>query len=214
MSAAGRAVTFHGLDGRPLSGLFMDARDHPAPAVVLVPMLGRTKQDWQGIGQRLADANISALAIDLPGRTLPDDPAGLLTWHEDVGAAVNYLAGRPAEVKTGSIGVLGASLGGNLAAVAAAANSSVRSLALVSPSLDYRGVRIEMPLAQYGARPALLIASVHDPYAARTVRTLQQDAPGVREARWSNAAGHGEVLLSRDTDLVQSLVDWFRLTLG
>lgn len=212
--AAGRVVTFRGLGGRTVSGLFLEAHDPPAPAVVLVPMLGRTRDDWQAVGQRLTEANISALAIDLPGNALPGDPAELTGWHEDVGAAVNYLAERPAEVRSGAIGVLGASLGANLAVVAAAMNPSVKSIGLVSPSLDYRGVRIEAPLAQYGARPALLMASVHDPYAARSVRTLQQDASGIREVRWSNVVGHGDVLLSRDPDLVRSLVEWFRLTLG
>ena len=68
-------------------------------------------------------------------------------------------------------------------------------------------------LAQYGPRPALLIASLHDPYAARSVRTLAQDAPGPRQMRWSTTAGHGTVLLSRDPDLVRSLIEWFQQTL-
>jgi hypothetical protein len=83
----------------------------------------------------------------------------------------------------------------------------------VSPSLDYRGVRIEGPLRAYGARPALLIASLHDPYAARSVRELAQGAAGVRQMRWSTVSGHGTVLLARDADLVRSVVEWFQLTL-
>jgi hypothetical protein len=127
---------------------------------------------------------------------------------------VAYLASRPAEVRAGAVGILGASLGASLAVVAAAAEQGVRSLALVSPSADYRGVRIEGPLRQYGARPALLVASVHDPYAARSVRELADDPPGIRQMRWSDTAAHGTVLLARDPDVVRSLVEWFQLTLG
>lgn len=214
VEAAGRLVTFRAFDGRTVNALLMEADARPAPAVVLVPMLGRTKDDWQAVAQRLADSGISALAIDLPGTSAPAEPAALVRWNEDVRAAVGYLASRPAEVRPGAIGIVGASLGANLAVVAAAADPSVRSIALVSPSVDYRGVRIEAPLRQYGGRPALLVASLHDPYAARSVRELADDPPGVRQMRWSDTAAHGTVLLARDPDLVRSLVEWFQLTLG
>ena len=214
MDAAGRTVTFAAADGRTVTGLMLDARNRPAPAVILVPMLGRPKDDWQAVAERLVDASISALAIDLPESALPGDAAALQGWHEQIGAAVAYLAGRPAEVQAGAIGVAGASLGASLAVLAAAANPAVRSIALVSPALDYRGVRIEMAFAQYGPRPALLLASVHDPYAARTVRTLAQEPSGLREVRWSATPAHGTILLARDADLVRSLVEWFQRTLG
>jgi dienelactone hydrolase len=211
--AAGRAVTFRAGDGRTLSGLLMEADQRPAPAVVLVPMLGRPKDDWQAVAQKLADANITALAIDLPGMTAPEDPKDLARWSEDIRAAIAYLVSRP-EVRAGSIGVAGASLGGSLAVLEASGDATVRSVALISPSLDYRGVRIEAAMRAYGARPALLVASAHDPYAARSTRELAQDTQGRRDIRWSEVAAHGTVLLSRDPDLVRSLVEWFQGTLG
>ena len=214
LHAAGRSVTFRTPDGRTVVALMVDARDRPAPAVVLVPMLGRPKDDWDAVASQLADANISALSIDLPGMALPPDPAELAGWHQVVTGAVEYLAARPSEVNPALIGIAGASLGANLAAVAAASNPSVRSLALVSPSLDYRGVRVEAPLTQYGPRPVLLMASLHDPYAARTVRTLAKEAPGLRQLRWSTTPAHGTALLARDPDLIGSLVEWFQLTLA
>ncbi len=211
--AAGRVVTFRAGDGRTLSGLLMEADQRPAPAVVLVPMLGRPKDDWQAIAQKLAEANITALAIDLPGTSAPEDPKELARWNEDIRAAVAYLVSRP-EIRAGSIGVAGASLGGSLAVLEASSDPTVRSIALISPSLDYRGVRIEGAIRAYGARPAFLVASVHDPYAARSTRELAQDTEGRRDIRWSEVAAHGTVLLSRDPDLVRSLVEWFQGTLG
>lgn len=212
--AAGRVVTFRLGDGRMLSGLWMEAQDRPAPAVVLVPMLGQSRDEWQTAAQRLAEVNINALAIDLPGTTLPENPAELTRWHEAVRAAITYLGSHPADVRPGAIGVAGASLGANLALVAGAATPEIASLALLSPSLDYRGVRIDSLLPQYGGRPALLMASVHDPYAARSVRTLAQDTSGPREVRWSSVAAHGTLLLSRDPELLGALVEWFQRTLA
>lgn len=213
LEAAGRAVTLRTTDGRAIAGLLIEASNRPAPAVVLVPMLGRTKDDWQAVAQRLADANITALAVDLPSVGLAD-PAEFAGWHVVVDAAVAYLSLRPAEVDPAAIGIAGASLGASLAAVAAAGNPAVRSLALVSPSLDYRGIRIEPSLAQFGARPVLLVGSLHDPYAARSIRTLAQGTSGPRQMRWSTTVAHGSVLLSRDPDLVRSLIEWFQQTLA
>jgi len=206
-------VTFRSEDGHTVAGVLVEASQRPAPAVILVGMLGRPKEDWLPTAERLAAANITSLAIDLRSQYLPDDAKSAAGWHADIVAAVGYLVGRP-DVRPWAIGVAGASLGASLAAVAAATDPRIRSLALVSPSLDYRGIRIEGALKQYAERPALLIASLRDPYAARSARELAADAAGRRELQWTETAGHGTVLLAREPDLVRSLVEWFQRTLG
>jgi dienelactone hydrolase len=210
--AATRQVSFRADDGHVVAGTVTEANQRPAAAVVLVPMLGRPREDWQALAQRLADAGITALAIDLRERAA-SDAEGLEAWSRDVTAAIGFLAGQP-DVRGGSIGVLGASLGANLAAVAAGSDPRVRGLALLSPSLDYRGVRIEGAMRQYGSRPALLMASLRDPYAARSARTLADAPPGPRELHWSDVPAHGTQLLARDPDLGRALVEWFQRTLG
>jgi hypothetical protein len=211
--AAGRPVIFRAEDGRALAALVFEPGQRPAAAVVLVPMLGRVKEDWDLVGQRLADANILALAIDLPGLSDTGDAKVLAAWGGDVRAAVAYLSAR-SDVRAGAVGIAGASLGGSLAALAAAANPAVRSLALISPSLDYRGLRIEAAMNQYGGRPALLVASTHDPYAYRSARELAKDPPGLRETRFSETVAHGTVLLARDPEMSRALIEWFQRTLG
>jgi hypothetical protein len=69
-------------------------------------------------------------------------------------------------------------------------------------------------MKQYGGRPALLIASSRDPYAARSARELARDPPGTRDVRFSDVAAHGTLLLARDGELVRVLVEWFQRTLG
>jgi len=210
--AAGKPTSFRADDGRTINALAFEPSQRPAPAVVLVPMLGRPKDDWNAVGQRLADAGILALAIDLPGLSDPGDSKVLAGWSADVRAAVAYLASRP-DVRPGLIGIVGASLGASLAALAAAADPAVRALVLVSPSLEYRGVRIDGAMKEYGGRPALLVASNHDPYAVRTVHDLAKDPPGVRETRLSDVSAHGTILLARDADIVRAVVDWLQATL-
>jgi hypothetical protein len=89
----------------------------------------------------------------------------------------------------------------------------VRSIALLSPGLDYRGLRIEGAMKKYGGRPAMLVGSTKDPYAWRSIRLLATIGPGTREVRLSDIVAHGTVLLARDQELMSALVDWFRRTL-
>jgi len=89
----------------------------------------------------------------------------------------------------------------------------VQSVALLSPGLDYRGLRTEAAMKKFGARPVLLVSSTKDPYAWRSVKTLAAVGSGAREVRLSDALAHGTMLLQRDPDLIAGLVDWFRRTL-
>jgi hypothetical protein len=89
----------------------------------------------------------------------------------------------------------------------------VLAVALLSPGLEYRGLRTEPAMKKYAARPALLMGSTNDPYAWRSIRQLAAVGPGAREVRLTEATAHGTVLFSRDAALAVTLVDWFRKTL-
>lgn len=186
----------------------------PAPAVILVHMLNRSRREWDSFASRLASEGIGALAIDLRGHgeSIGDAAGDFAAMLKDVEAGRHHLAVR-SDVVHSRIGLAGASLGANLAVLAAADDSSVVSIALLSPSLDYRGLRIEAAMRKYGNRPALLALSDDDAYAMRSAKDLQKAGPGIRELLVLNEAGHGTTMLSRSPDLSSALVDWFRRTL-
>lgn len=208
--AAGVAVQLRAADGIALSGTVYDAGE-PTAAVVLVHMYTRSKDDWRAFAERLQGLDITSLAIDLRGHGgsggVSTPAAGMAA---DVAAAIAFLSAR---VGGRPVGVIGASLGASLAILAAAEAPNVRGVVMVSPSADYRGVRVEPALKRYGARPLLLIASSEDPYALRTVRSLVSDATAGREQRLSSVPAHGTALLERDADVTAALVDWLRRTL-
>jgi hypothetical protein len=93
--------------------------------------------------------------------------------------------------------------------LAAASDPNIRALALLSPSTEYRGLRIEPAVTRFGSRPALLVASSEDPYALRSARALVALGDGQRELRVLSDAGHGTVMLVRHPELIDALVDWF-----
>jgi alpha-beta hydrolase superfamily lysophospholipase len=153
------------------------------------------------------------VAVDLRGHGRSGgSSAALPPMVDDVRAAIAWLVGRPG-VRPDAVAVVGASLGANLAMLAGVNEASVRAMALISPSLDYRGVRIDAAaIKKAGHRPLWLAASTQDPYALRTIRELAE-GPGAREQRLSGAPAHGTNLLAADSDLTGALVDWLRRTL-
>ncbi|MEP7116866.1 MAG: alpha/beta fold hydrolase [Acidobacteriota bacterium] len=210
--AAGRAAQFRNSDGVSIAATVYDAAIAPAPAVVLVHMLTRTKEDWQPFAQRLQAAGFTAVTIDLRGHGQSSGAAApAAAMALDVQAALTWLTER-SDVTRGAVATVGASLGASLALLAAADVAAVRGAALLSPAADYRGVRLDAALKKYGARPMLLVASNDDPYALRTVRALAANHPE-REQRLSPVAAHGSQLLARDPDVAAALVDWLRRTL-
>lgn len=213
--AAADRVSFRTEDGVTIAATWYEPGARAAPAVILIHMLNKSRRDWEPVASRLAAEGIGALAIDLRGHgdsTGSVDASDYSTLVRDVSAARRYLASR-GDVQQTRVGIAGASIGANLAVLEAAGDTTVASLALLSPSLDYRGLRIEAAAVKYGARPVLLVASDDDPYAARSVRDLQKAGRGTREAVVLSHAGHGTVMLARDQDLARTLVDWFRRTL-
>ena len=205
-------LTLRTEDGHSIAATWYEPADRPVPAVVLVHMLTRSRRDWEGVAALLASEGIGALAIDLRGHGDSGGEPDLAAMPQDVSAAKRHLAVRP-DVIHSRIGIAGASAGATIAVLAAADDPTVRSLALLSPSLDYRGLRIEAPLRKYGSRPALLVAGKDDGYAMRTVKDLGKAGGGVREVLLLDGAGHGTTMLVRAPDLGSHLVQWFRRTL-
>jgi alpha-beta hydrolase superfamily lysophospholipase len=212
-------VTLRTDDGLSLAATWYEPSSRPGPAVILVHMLHKSRREWETVAQRLASDGIGALTLDLRGHgessgaaasdgAQPDYASMVL----DIKAARRHLAQR-GEVQQARVGLIGASIGANLAALEASGDASIASLALLSPSLDYRGLRIEAALRKLAARPVLLVASDDDPYAFRSARELHKAGGGPRELLIVKQAGHGTAMLARDPDLVRALVDWFRRTL-
>ena len=210
-SRAAQRVTLRTDDGVILTATWYEP---PArgPAVILVHMLHRSRRDFDALASRLASEGIGALALDLRGHGDSQGSIGtdFAPMVADVKAARRFLIGR-SDV-SGKIGLLGASLGANLVALAAADDPGVASLALLSPSLDYRGLRIETAMRKFGSRPVLMVVSDDDPYASRSAHDLEKGTRG-REILSLTGAGHGSTMLERDASLMGSLVDWFRRTL-
>jgi pyridoxine 5-phosphate synthase len=212
--AAGTRVSIPSPDGVTIAGEVYESASRPSPAVLLVHMLSRTRGDWGGLPDRIRETGITALTIDLRGHGQSSGSAqDLQAMIRDVRAAAVWLSSRP-NVRGDQIAIVGASIGASLAQLAAVELPQARALALISPSLDYRGLRTDVGLVKrLGSRSIWLAASDQDPLALRTLRDIAAEPSGPREQHVSSVLGHGTVLLDRDADLSRMLVDWLRRSL-
>jgi dienelactone hydrolase len=217
-AGAEQRVSIRTEDGVTLAATWYEPSSRPGPAVILVHMLNRSRKEWDAVAQRLASEGIGALAFDLRGHgestAGPPPAAGQSAYAsmvQDVRAVRRYLAQR-SDVQQSRVGVIGASIGANLAALEASADGTIASLALLSPSVEYRGLRMTEAVRKI-KRPMLFVAGDDDPYASRSARELQKEGSGVREVLILKQVGHGTMMLSRDPSLTGALVDWFRRTL-
>ena len=145
----GRRVTLRAADGAALSAAYYEPSRRPAPAIVLLHMLGRSHTDWEAAASQLSDAGFAVLALDFRGG------ADVGALPIDVRAAKAFLRERPEVIPT-AIGIAGASIGANLALLDAADDPGVMSIALLSPGLDYKGLRTEAAMKKYGGQVCAL----------------------------------------------------------
>jgi pyridoxine 5-phosphate synthase len=212
--AAGRPVTLPSPDGVTIAGEFYEGSSRSSPAVLLVHMLTRSRGEWGTLPDRLRDLGLTVLTIDLRGHGQSSGSAqDLPAMSQDVRAALRWLITRP-NVRADAIAVIGASLGASLALLASMDVPQVRAIGLLSPSLDYRGLRTDVSLIKrLGSRSLWMASSAEDPMALRTMRDFAAEPSGPREQHVSTVAAHGTVLLERDADVARTLVDWLRRTL-
>ena len=208
-AAAARSVTLT-VEGQPVAALYwLPAPSGKAkvPGVILLHMLGRSKEDWRGFGDEFERSGYAAIAVDLRG----GGNAGERKLVGDARAAFEFLTRQP-EVDASRIGVVGASIGANGALLFAVEEPRVRCAALLSPGLNYRGVST-VPAISKMTRPVLLVASEDDEYSAQSVRRLDQLAPGPKLLRMYPHAGHGTQIFGAGVGLEKEILSFLKIYL-
>jgi pimeloyl-ACP methyl ester carboxylesterase len=161
------------------------------------PQLGR-------LGGTRTTAGEVADDVDRPGpaghgRSVEGTPVAqdsdYLAMVYDVEASVAWLRSNGVT----EVSCVGASLGANLCLAAAARDPSIVNVVLLSPGLNYHGVKASMD--GYGDRPVLFVASADDTYGAKTVGILEAKAMGQHHSEMYAHAGQGAKMLSAEASL-------------
>ena len=122
-----REVAFRTADGVRLSAWYIPSRN--GAAVVLLPGAGSSRAWLLGQAAVLARHGYGALLVDTRGHGLSGGHAMDFGWRgdRDIAAAVSYVGLQPG-VQAGKIAVLGESMGGEQALVAAGSDPRIRAV--------------------------------------------------------------------------------------
>lgn len=206
--AQGENMELRTSDGIKISATYYKSQSGTRNAIILLHMLARSKADWPDFARKL-QPDYDVMAIDFRGHGESDgelggfQPADFQKFILDLQAAVEYLG------KSGkkTYAIIGGSIGANVA-LNYGADKDVERLVLLSPGLDYRGVKTEEAGRKYVGK-LLLIASEDDPVSAQAVRKIYNISLAKKQLKIYQNAGHGTRMFA-STDLEELVLNWLK----
>lgn len=223
-NASIREVTFTTSDGYTIAAtLYLANRPDPA-GLILVPMLGTTRDRWSSFARAAQAEGYLSLAIDMRGHGDSAMRNGEKTSYksfttEDWLGVRNDIAAAKAEIVDAgadpeNLAIAGASIGANLALRYAMTDPQIQAVAMVSPGKDYHGVTVEDAIAQLSDRPVLLMDAIGDSYSSETCNALQEIAKGHCELHEYSGAAHGTDLLDTNENAPGQILQWLSAIVG
>ncbi|MBE2223827.1 MAG: alpha/beta fold hydrolase [Anaerolineae bacterium] len=209
-------IVVEAADGLELAATFYAADGlENAPAILLLHMLGSNRTIWETVGlvDELTAKGYAVLALDMRGHGETGNAQDWVLAEDDIQRVWHYFVDRP-EVDAGRTAVIGASIGSNMALIAAANEPTMRTAILLSPGLVYRGVSTEDRMPDYGERPLLIVASEDDYYSEDSAHKLAETAVGETQVQIYEKAGHGTDMFEPQPDLTPLILDWLATHLG
>ena len=203
-------VTIEAADGLRLHATYFGPGGMaPFPGVILLHMLGSNRQVWDevGLAEALVADGYAVLALDMRGHGESGSDRDWDKADDDLLRVWNYFVGLE-NIDGARTAVIGASIGSNMALRTGANEPAIKTVALLSPGLDYRRVTTDDAITEYGSRPILIVASEEDSYAADSSRTLAELAQGEAVLQLYKGAGHGTNMFGAEPELTQLLLDW------
>jgi len=171
--------------------------------IILLHMLGRDRGTWERFANELQN-EYKVLAIDSRGHGRSQ-----LSWSDfdenDFNKMVLDVKGAKEHLNTTNFVVIGASIGANTAVNFAVEDEDVNGIVLLSPGLDYKGVKTEKTISKVNA-PMLIASAEGDSYAADSSQTLAQ----LSDAKLIvyNGTEHGTNMLGKGYGLEKEIFDF------
>ena len=205
-------VSFRTVDGFELKGTFY--RGSPSePLVIFVHGLGETRGSWGQILTEMRQKGYSVLAFDSRGHgesivqngiqrdwmSFSQDEFPMMT--KDLVAALHFAHASFAFAPR--VAIVGASMGANEALDFAASpnGSEVRSLILLSPGTDFRGLQSGPPaqvLSDRGGVGLFIAVSGADSNSYACGKSLNESYQGKKRLLLQEGGAHGTVMLTYD----------------
>lgn len=208
------AVKIKTQDGIKIAGDYYDSPGDKA--VLLLHMMPADRKSWVEFAEKLRAINFKVLAIDLRGHgESQGGPDGYKKFSDaehqasisDVEASAEFLENKGVK----NLYLAGASIGANQALKYLAEHSEAKSAVLLSPGLDYRGVKIVGLIKTLKENQAVFaVASEDDKYSFDSVNKLFEGVSlsNSRMIKIFENAGHGTTIFEKEPKFIDEVISW------
>jgi hypothetical protein len=180
-------------EGRTLNGDLYAMGDQRVPGLL---MLAPDSSQWLDLPLRLQAAGFTVLVMNVDAATTGEDFSAMLRSLSEAGT-----------VDPGSIGVIGAEAGADLALTGCAADLLCDVVALVSPTQQEP---LLIAMQRYNPRAIFLAAGDQDAVSLAAAQAIQEYAQGEAALETGTGGGRGALLVQANPAIGDQLIDWLR----
>lgn len=184
--------------------------------VLLLHMMPADRKSWLRFAEKLQARDFKILAIDLRGHgESRGGPDGYKKFsdaeHQASGFDVEVASEFLKEKGVTKFHLVGASIGANLALKYLLDHPEAKSAVLLSPGLDYRGVKtVGLIKALKENQAVFAVASEDDKYSFDSVNSLFEGAQfnDSRMMKIFKDAGHGTTIFEKEPEFTDEIISW------
>lgn len=215
-------VEYNTKDGMIMKGtLYVPKAEKKPPVVILLHSLGGTQRDWDNLPFLLNSKGFSVLTLDLRGhgQSIYNTRMQRKYWQnfsndiykkypDDVVRGIDNLKNYK-QVDSSKVAIVGSGIGATIGAISAASrNQPVKTLVLISPSEEFKGMNVLLKVVDYGAHPILSVAGQNDRMAVASVNKIKKVAQGENKVIIYPKAGSGLLLYKNQPQIKTEIVNW------
>lgn len=206
-----------------VTGDYIRSEKGSYPVALLIHQLSRDSRDYQSMLGALLSQGFAVVTCDLRGhgqsiRTSSNSPISFKQFSQgdwaklpsDIELIINGFKDIP-KLDANRVVIVGASIGGNTAAIVGGSDKRVKAEVLLSPGLDYHKLEPAQAM-RAGQRPTWMIASKGDQYSANSVQQLQTLDPKHFQVELIEGKTHGTEMLTADMN--KRIAAWLHSQLG
>jgi alpha-beta hydrolase superfamily lysophospholipase len=199
--------------------------EKPLDWFVLSHMMPATKESYKDLATKLQNDGYESITIDLRGHGESDDgPEGFFYFKDeehqksilDLEAAANYLI-KERKATPNKISFIGASIGANLSLQyitnPPAGGSEFQTAILLSPGLNYRGIKTE-PMAKNikSGQNVFFVSAADDGPNAEENKILYELTPDTanKKIQIYKTGGHGTDILKNQQELYNLIIEFLK----
>ena len=200
--------------------------EKPIGWLILLHMMPATKESWQNFADELQKIGYESITIDLRGHgESSDGPNGFLNFSDnehqksilDAQTAVDYLI-KERGANSEKISFIGASIGANLSLQYIAENPEFKTAILLSPGLNYKGIKTESFAVKINQDQKVFFISAKDDIRSngnsnteetQKLYNLTLENSG-KKIQIYETGGHGTDILNNQRKLINLIIEFIK----